>query len=251
MMNNRYSFIPSNGTFSINNLSRNDSDEYTLQTYDTNGKQTSIHSLQLSVQAPVSSVSLVSECLSQGEMKVSCSSEGGDSPQYRWTLNGKSLTEAELLSGNKQTNIITLKQHVSGRLICSVWNHVSSADNETNIGIESFCDSRQDEAQCYGADGGTVFIRLMNDASQTDVYEWRKDNFIILKGKKNEITANILENRSSFLFNDGTFLIKNLSKSDSGEYRLTVFDSEGQMTETRTTWLTVNGEFMYFLTNYF
>ncbi|XP_036066942.1 HEPACAM family member 2 [Oryzias melastigma] len=245
IMNNRYSFIPSNGTFWINNLSRNDSDEYSLRTFDTNGKQTSIHSLQLSVQAPVSSVSLVSECLSQGEMKVSCSSEGGDSPQYRWTLNGKSLTEAELLSGNKQTNIITLKQHVSGRLVCSVWNHVSSVSNETNIctcGIESFCDSRQDEAQCYGADGGTVFIQLMNDTSQTDVYEWRKGNFIILKGKKYEITANILENRSSFFFNNGTFMIKNLSKSDSGEYRLTVFDSEGQMTETRTTWLTVKVE---------
>ncbi|XP_024139207.1 T-cell surface antigen CD2 isoform X3 [Oryzias melastigma] len=133
IINNRYSFIPSNWTFWINNLSRNDSDEYKLGTFDTNGKQTAIHSLQLSVQAPVSSVSLVSECLSQGEMKVSCSSEGGDSPQYRWTLNGKSLTEAELLSGNEQTNIITLKQHVSGRLVCSVWNHVSSVSNETNI----------------------------------------------------------------------------------------------------------------------
>ncbi|XP_024118865.1 uncharacterized protein LOC112140197 isoform X2 [Oryzias melastigma] len=107
-------------------------------------------------------------------------------------------------------------------------------------GIESFCDSRQDKAQCYGADGGTVFIQLMNDASQTDVYEWKKDNFIILKGKKNKITANILENRSSFFFNNGTFMIKNLSKNDSGEYRLTLFDSKGQKTETRTTWLTVN-----------
>ncbi|XP_020562267.1 uncharacterized protein LOC105354908 isoform X2 [Oryzias latipes] len=108
MRKDRSSFLPSNGTFWIHNLSRNDS-------------------------APVSSVSLVSECLSQGEMKESCSSEGGDSPQYRWTLNGKSLTEAELLSGNKQTNIITLKQHVSGRLVCSSWNHVSSASNATNI----------------------------------------------------------------------------------------------------------------------
>ncbi|XP_036066943.1 uncharacterized protein LOC112140196 [Oryzias melastigma] len=133
MMNNRYSFIPSNGTFWINNLTKNDNDEYSLTTFDTNGTQTANHSLQLSVQAPVSSVSLVSECLSQGEMKVSCSSEGGDSPQYRWTLNGKSLTEAELLSGNKQTNIITLKQHVSGRLVCSVSNNASSASNETNI----------------------------------------------------------------------------------------------------------------------
>ncbi|XP_011478732.1 uncharacterized protein LOC105354953 isoform X1 [Oryzias latipes] len=129
----RSSFFPSNGTFWIHNLSRNDSCQYRLTTFDSYGRITEDRILQLSVQAPVSSVSLVSECLSQGEMKVSCSSEGGDSPQYKWTLNGKSLTEAELLSGNKQTNIITLKQHVSGRLVCSSWNHVSSASKEINI----------------------------------------------------------------------------------------------------------------------
>ncbi|XP_078810353.1 uncharacterized protein LOC111948012 [Oryzias latipes] len=132
-MQNRTSFFPSNGTFWIHNLSRSDSGEYRLQTFDSNGTLAEPRTLWLLIQAPVSSVSLVSECLSQGAMKVSCSSEGGDSPQYRWTLNGKSLTEAELLSGNKQTNIITLKQHVSGRLVCSSWNHVSSVSNSTNI----------------------------------------------------------------------------------------------------------------------
>ncbi|XP_024139208.2 uncharacterized protein LOC112153324 [Oryzias melastigma] len=127
------SVFPSNGTVLIHNLSRTDSDERTLKIYNSVGRHLLTQTIQLFVQAPVSSVSLVSECLSQGEMKVSCSSEGGDSPQYRWTLNGKSLTEAELLSGNKQTNIITLKQHVSGRLVCSVSNNASSASNETNI----------------------------------------------------------------------------------------------------------------------
>uniref|UniRef100_A0A3B3BER8 Immunoglobulin V-set domain-containing protein n=1 Tax=Oryzias melastigma TaxID=30732 RepID=A0A3B3BER8_ORYME len=50
MMNNKYSFIPSNGTFSINNLTKNDNDEYTLRTYDSTGTMTSTHSLKLSVQ---------------------------------------------------------------------------------------------------------------------------------------------------------------------------------------------------------
>ncbi|XP_037635565.1 uncharacterized protein LOC119494030 isoform X2 [Sebastes umbrosus] len=96
----RFSFTPSNGTFRINELSRTDG-------------------------APVSSVLLVTECLSQGEMKVSCSSEGGDSLQYSWTLDGRTLTDAELLSGNPETNNVTLKQHVSGLLVCSVRNNVS------------------------------------------------------------------------------------------------------------------------------
>ncbi|XP_039975515.1 uncharacterized protein LOC120785151 [Xiphias gladius] len=89
--------------------------------------------LQQFPSAPVSSVLLVSECLSQGEMKVSCSSEGGDSPQYSWTLDGRTLTDAELLSGNHETNNITLKQDVSGRLVCSVRNSVSSVSEVESI----------------------------------------------------------------------------------------------------------------------
>ncbi|KAI3351790.1 hypothetical protein L3Q82_020622 [Scortum barcoo] len=75
--------------------------------------------------APVSSVLLVFECLSQGDMRVSCSSEGGDSPQYSWTLDGHTLTDAELLSGNNEAKDIILKQGVSGQLVCSVRNHMS------------------------------------------------------------------------------------------------------------------------------
>ncbi|KAF1384636.1 hypothetical protein PFLUV_G00122260 [Perca fluviatilis] len=114
-----------NGTFRINNLSWTDGGEYELVIFDSDGKISEQRTLQLTIQAPVSSVLLVSECLSQGEMRVSCSSEGGDSPQYSWTLDGRTLTDAELLSGNTETNNITLKQKVSGRLVCSVRNQVS------------------------------------------------------------------------------------------------------------------------------
>ena len=85
------------------------------------------------LSAPVSSVLLDSECLSQGEMRVSCSSEGGDSPQYSWTLDGHTLTDAQLLSENNETNSITLKQDVSGLLVCSVRNHVSNVSKEEKI----------------------------------------------------------------------------------------------------------------------
>ena len=81
----------------------------------------------------MSSVLLVSECLSQGEMRVSCSSDGGDSPQYSWTLDGHTLTDAQLLSGNKDSNTITLRQDVSGQLVCSVSNNVSRVSKEEKI----------------------------------------------------------------------------------------------------------------------
>ncbi|XP_034400080.1 uncharacterized protein LOC117737932 isoform X3 [Cyclopterus lumpus] len=134
---NRSFVTPKNGTFMICQLSRTDGGEYTLKTFDLNG-QKSARTLQLTIQAPVSSVGLVSQCLSQGEMEVSCSSQGADSPQYSWTLDGKALTDFELLTGNTETHKITLRQHVSGRLVCSVWNNVSSDLKEVNISTCGF-----------------------------------------------------------------------------------------------------------------
>ncbi|XP_060903911.1 uncharacterized protein LOC132981835 isoform X2 [Labrus mixtus] len=131
LIKNRSSFSPSNGTFRINDLSRNDGGEYTLETYkDKSGTNREKRTLQLTIQAPVSSVLLVSECLSQGEMRASCSSEGGDGPQYRWTLGGRPLTQTQLLSGNSESQNITLKQDVSGELVCSVRNDVSVVQKE-------------------------------------------------------------------------------------------------------------------------
>ncbi|XP_029368947.1 uncharacterized protein LOC115050256 isoform X1 [Echeneis naucrates] len=138
LTDNRYSFTPSNGTFRMNNLRRSDGGEYTLLIFDSNGTNTEKRTLKLVVQAPVSSVRLVSECLSQGEMRVSCLSEGGDSPQYSWTLDGHTLTDAELLTGHNETNNITLKQHVSGRLACSVRNHVSDVLKQQMISTCGF-----------------------------------------------------------------------------------------------------------------
>ncbi|TKS72406.1 Hemicentin-2 Precursor [Collichthys lucidus] len=134
----RSSFTLSNGTFRINDLSRTDGGEYTLIIFDSNGRISEPRTLQLIIQAPVSSVLLVSECLSQGEMRVSCSSEGGDSPQYSWTLDGHTLTDTQLLPGNNETNNITLRQDVSGQLTCSVKNHVSTVSKTKTISTCGF-----------------------------------------------------------------------------------------------------------------
>ncbi|XP_072251912.1 peroxidasin homolog [Leuresthes tenuis] len=239
----RSTFTPDNGTFRISNLNRTDSGEYTLTLFNSDGQMTASRTLQLSVQAPVSSVQLVSECLSQGQMKVSCSSEGGDSPQYSWTLDGHTLTDTELLSGSKETNIITLKQHVSGRLVCSVRNHISSVSKEQIIsvcrGVETYCDGRQDGAQCYGALGGAVVLQLMDDASEITRYEWKKGTSLIFNGRRNIIITNTTGNRSAFIPDNGTLKINDLRRTDSDEYTLTFFDSNGQETGSQTLKLSV------------
>ncbi|XP_045886786.1 T-cell surface antigen CD2-like isoform X2 [Micropterus dolomieu] len=138
LIENRSSFTPINGTFRINKLSWTDGGEYTLEIFDSNGQRSEQRTLHLTIQAPVTSVLLVSECLSQGEMRVSCSSEGGDSPQYSWTLDGHTLTDAQLLSGNNESNNITLKQDVSGQLVCSARNNVSSVSKKEKISTCGF-----------------------------------------------------------------------------------------------------------------
>ncbi|XP_035863305.1 hemicentin-1 [Sander lucioperca] len=239
---NRSFFTPSNGTFRINNLSWTDGGEYKLEIIGSDGLVSEQRTLQLTIQAPVSSVLLVSECLSQGEMRVSCSSKGGDSPQYSWTLDGRTLTDAELLSGNTETDSITLKQNVSGRLVCSVRNKVSNVSEEKTLstcGVETYCDGQQDGAQCYGALGGTVVLQLMDNASEIFRYTWSRKTTKIVSGRKNMIMFNEIENRSFFTPSDGTFRINNLSWTDGGEYKLEIFDSDGKISEQRTLQLTI------------
>ncbi|XP_060935712.1 uncharacterized protein LOC133011819 isoform X2 [Limanda limanda] len=133
MKPDKYSFTPSDGMLRINNLIRSDTDEYRLIIHNSSGVILEERTLQLSIQAPVLSARLVTKCLSQGEMRVSCSSEGGDSPQYSWTLDGHTLTEDKLLSGNHETDNITLRQNVEGVLNCSVKNHVSHFEKNQSI----------------------------------------------------------------------------------------------------------------------
>ncbi|XP_064829648.1 T-cell surface antigen CD2-like [Oncorhynchus masou masou] len=119
----RLHFFINNGTLRLNNTQRNDSGEYLLETYDSEGKSSGSRGLQLFIEAPVSSPQLSSECLSHGEMRVSCSSEG-DGPQYSWTLDGQTLNDTDAPPDNK-TNTVTLKKGLSGNLTCTVRNNIN------------------------------------------------------------------------------------------------------------------------------
>ncbi|XP_077958307.1 hemicentin-2 [Gasterosteus aculeatus] len=242
MLKDRSFFTPSNGTLRINNLIRTDGGEYKLDPVGSDGKSSGSRVQQLTIQAPVSSVLLVHECLSHGERKVSCSSEGADSPQYSWTLDGDTLTDSQLLGGNNETNIITLKQHVSGRLVCSVRNDVSSHSKEETVstcGVETHCDGRQNGAQCFGDLGGTLVLQLMDKASEIHKYQWSKNGTIILEGNNNKTSFNRIENRSLFTPSDGIFRINNLIKTDGGEYKLETFGSDGKSSGSRFQQLTI------------
>ncbi|CAB1337026.1 unnamed protein product, partial [Coregonus sp. 'balchen'] len=120
----RAHFFFNNGTFRIDNTERSDSTEYRLETFNSDGETIRTRRLQLFIEAPVSSLQLSSQCLTHGEMRVTCSSEG-DGPQYSWTLDGHTQRDTEASPGD-QTNTMTLKRGLSGDLTCTVKNHISS-----------------------------------------------------------------------------------------------------------------------------
>ncbi|CAB1337045.1 unnamed protein product, partial [Coregonus sp. 'balchen'] len=87
--------------------------------------------LQLFIEAPVSPAKLSSECLSNGEMRVSCFSEG-DGPQYSWTMDGHPLRDTEASPGDK-TNTITLKKGLSEDLNSTVKNNINVVTTSERI----------------------------------------------------------------------------------------------------------------------
>uniref|UniRef100_A0A671WP70 Immunoglobulin V-set domain-containing protein n=1 Tax=Sparus aurata TaxID=8175 RepID=A0A671WP70_SPAAU len=98
------------------------------------------------------------------------------------------------------------------------------------------------KALCYGALGGTVVLRLMDSTSEIHRYQWFKNTTLILRGIKNSITFNQLETRSSFTPSDGTFRINNLSRTDDGEYTLTIYEKSGRLLDPQILQVNIQGK---------
>uniref|UniRef100_A0A3P9DE48 Immunoglobulin V-set domain-containing protein n=1 Tax=Maylandia zebra TaxID=106582 RepID=A0A3P9DE48_9CICH len=111
----------------------------------------------------------------------------------------------------------------------------------------TYCDGSQDETKCYGALGGTVDIHL-GSISEILEYQLLKDSLNIFNVKKNMISFKTTEHRYLFLSN-GTFRINNLSRSDSDNYTLQAFDSDGRRSDERILQLFIQGIFSVLLAN--
>ncbi|XP_028315001.1 uncharacterized protein LOC114470848 isoform X12 [Gouania willdenowi] len=271
----RADFTTQNGIYRINQLKSSDSGQYRLDVF-VDGGQKEERKLNLSFQAPVSSVQLVPTCLSMGEKKVSCSSKG-DSLLYSWTLDGRPLTDSDLVPKGSNTNIIHLKLQTVGKLVCHVQNKVSKSSGEVTLttcgyifinctlsngtdilqwvleatntlcvdpttapmGVENHCDGRQNNAQCYAALDGSIFIRLMDSAVENHTYNWNKDKSRLLVVNNKRVITNTLEKRADFTTQNGIYRINQLKSSDSGQYRLEVFVDGGKKEEERILNLSV------------
>ncbi|PWA19440.1 hypothetical protein CCH79_00017183 [Gambusia affinis] len=130
---NRFSFFPNNGTVRITNLRKHDSGEYRLVMFKKGRKHKGTRKLKLFIEAPVSSVRLVSKCTSSGKQRVICFPKAGDNHSCKWTMNKKPLKKTKTFSGNGASCTILLKPKTKGRLVCSIKNHISHSFKEMKI----------------------------------------------------------------------------------------------------------------------
>ncbi|XP_041916857.1 hepatocyte cell adhesion molecule-like isoform X2 [Alosa sapidissima] len=164
----RWQFVPDNGTMIINPAERRDGGTYRVEIIERlSGRGVGNHTVQLTIEAPVSDVDLSINCSANGERTVMCSSNG-NSPQYSWSLDGRPLGETDAdLSSDNQT--LLLRGDVTGQLICSVRNHVSST-NTTRL--MELCSERP--VSVIYVSYFLVFILVCLCVAAWMFYVWRK-----------------------------------------------------------------------------
>ncbi|CAL8300797.1 unnamed protein product [Arctogadus glacialis] len=219
--NIRYSFNVGTGIFTIKDIDRTDNGEYSMEVYTAAG--TVVARCYLTIQAPVSSPLLSRKCLSRGQQRVSCSA-GGDGLHYSWSLDGLPMNDPRLLSGPGSASDVTLEPGRSGLLTCSVRNNVSNATANITLsvcdGVTTFCDATQPRVttQCFGSLGGTAEVLLTTRTSQ--------DHYYVLMKNRARLQANI---RYSFNVGTGIFTIKDIDRTDNGEYSMKVYTAAGRV----------------------
>ncbi|CAL8267445.1 unnamed protein product [Boreogadus saida] len=236
--NIRYSFNVRTGIFTIKDIDRTDNGTYSMEVHNIYGTALANTKCYLTIQAPVSSPLLSRECLSRGQQRVSCSA-GGGGLHYSWSLDGLPLNDTRLLSGPGSASDVTLEPWRTGLLTCSVRNNVSNAAANITLsvcdGVMTFCDATQPHitTQCFGSLGGTVEVQLSTKTSQNDYFRLRKNRVRIL------LDRNQTNIQYSFNVSTGIFTIKDIDRTDNGEYSMEVHNAAGVQVAFTKCYLTI------------
>ncbi|KAK3552455.1 hypothetical protein QTP86_011962 [Hemibagrus guttatus] len=113
----RWQFVNDSKTMILTSAERNDSGTYTLNIFNVDGSDKGNYTLQVTIEAPVSSVNVSHSCLTPGF--VICSADG-DNLHFNWTSDFNSLPQLE-----NWTSTVTVDKDHQGNLTCHVENHVS------------------------------------------------------------------------------------------------------------------------------
>ncbi|XP_029029950.1 uncharacterized protein LOC114869693 [Betta splendens] len=122
------------------------SGSYVMEEFNSVGKLLKKLTFHLLIQAPVSQPVVSQLCLSPGQMKVSCSSEG-EAAELTLTLDERMLSPTNCTGGNlplaesgaerHKPNVshvtVCLSARLTGSLVCTAWNMVSRQETLVHL----------------------------------------------------------------------------------------------------------------------
>ncbi|XP_052005451.1 T-cell surface antigen CD2-like [Xyrauchen texanus] len=108
----------------------------------------------------------------------------------------------------------------------------------THTCVEMFCRFNQTDP-CYTSLGHKLYLQMVMDARNVELrFKKGTDSTAdaIFRVKNNKIMEfkeyESIRNRSEFIFNNGTLILNSVIRSDSGTYRLEIYNSDGTHTHT-------------------
>ncbi|XP_058852712.1 uncharacterized protein LOC131699613 isoform X2 [Acipenser ruthenus] len=124
--------IFANGTLKLDRTQKNDSGDYSVDVFTTDGTNIFKGSMQVYIQEAVSQPVVHSTCLSHGKVLLVCTVDKGDNASFNWSLEGVPLNTS-LAYFSDEEHVVILKKHVSGNLVCIATNQVSTNQSDSVI----------------------------------------------------------------------------------------------------------------------
>ncbi|XP_047657153.1 uncharacterized protein LOC113648365 isoform X5 [Tachysurus fulvidraco] len=222
----RWQFVNDNKTMILTSAERSDSGTYTLEIFDVDGRSKGSYTLQVNIEAQVSSVNVSYSCLSSGVMKVTCSADG-DNLHFSWTSDFNTLPQLE-----NGTSTVTLEQEHQGNITCHVENHVSR-DHDTAELHQCPGSLFQDHVVCrfnqikpsYVAVGQRLYLQMPLE----DVFDLKTTSFnLTYRKNQSSPTPTPRLPRWQFVNDNKTLILTSAERSDSGTYTLNIYDVDGR-----------------------
>ncbi|XP_058852716.1 T-cell surface antigen CD2-like isoform X2 [Acipenser ruthenus] len=168
--------IFANGTLRLDRTQKNDSGDYSVDVFNTDGTNIFKGSMQFYIHEAVSQPMVHSTCLSHGEVLLVCTVDKGDNVSFNWSLDGV-LLNPSLAYFSDEEYVVILKKHVSGNLVCIATNQVSTNQSDSVI---SNCSGEDKAIQVRLVYGFLAFVILTIFPITLHCNSWKSNS----KGKQ-------------------------------------------------------------------
>ncbi|KAM9457229.1 uncharacterized protein Hap1MRO34_018473 isoform 2-T2 [Clarias gariepinus] len=255
----RWQFVNNNKTLILTSAQRSDNGTYTLQTFDAKGNNKGIYTLQLNIEAEVTSVKVSYSCLSPAVWRVYCSADG-DNLFFNWSSGFVTWFE------NGSSTLVLDKIHKEN-VTCHVQNHVSHDSDfvrlhkcpdlrnkmQDIIGIllmfmgaasglliqDPVVCRFTESNQCYAALGQKLNLQMPRVAGfNLTITDGTSTKHIVYRHWIPQTPHN---KRWQFVYDNKTLILTSVERSDNGTYTLQTFDVNGKSTGSYTLQVNIEG----------